>query len=111
MSLPSGASTSTYNLTAVYASAVEGLVTVVGYTDIGGVLRRVGIFNYNLKLNRWLGPINIENLVITGAGGNDPGRIRHLGGSGYDNLWMVGDRWKSTLFGSSRRVGWVLALE
>ncbi|PIE17384.1 MAG: hypothetical protein CSA65_09130 [Proteobacteria bacterium] len=104
-----GLGASSYQLTSVYADGKEGLVTIVGHIDIPGAVRQVVVFNYNTQLNRWFGPIPVETLPIAGIGNNDPGQVRHIGGSGYNNLWMVGDRWSSLVNG--RRVGWVLRLK
>ena len=96
-----------YQLTAVYAGSGDPITSVVGHVDIAGAVRQVGLFNYNRKLDRWFGPLPIATLPL--LGNTSPGQIRHIGGSGYDNLWMVGEHPAGLI--NPRPVGWVLQLK
>ena len=96
-----------YQLTAVYSGSSDPITSVVGYVDFAGAVRQVALFNYNRKLDRWFGPLPIGTFPLVAGGA--PGQIRHIGGSGYDNLWMVGEHPLGLL--NPRPVGWVLQLK
>jgi len=93
---------SSQTLNAVYASPAAGLVTIVGHrnTTTGRV---VALFNRNIELDRWFGPI-----IISQVPANDIDEIRDIGGKGYGDLWMVGRKLDVGPGGTPLIKGWIL---
>jgi hypothetical protein len=91
--------------TAVYSAPAEHLLTVAAFAGNPNG-RSVRIYNYNRALGRWLGPIN----VASPTGSNVSDEIRDIGGVGYGNLWLVGQR-QIQGGGPSHLEGWVLHLK
>ena len=96
----------TYSFDAVFSSDAAKLVTIVGHQDsLTG--RALVLFNYNTHLKRWLGPV-----VIHKAGKNNfKDLARDINGTGYANLWIVGNRVPITSPASAYTSGWILSLQ
>ena len=96
-----------YDFTAVYTSAASKLTTVVGHYDSSSSkVRRVRLFNYNHTLKRWFGPITIAETPY-----QSPDFILDVGGQGYNDLWMVGQREILGSSGKPQLAGWMLQLK
>jgi hypothetical protein len=95
-------SATNYSLDAVYSSPADNLVTIPAHRDVTGG-RAVVLYNYNSDLNRWFGPITVVQTAYAWSDG-----INDIGGQGYTNLWMVGQR---TAGIPSRTQGWILQLK
>ena len=102
--IPSQAS---YNFTAVYTSSATKLTTLVAYYDSSSSqVHRVRLFNYNHTLKRWFGPITIAETPY-----QSPDLILDIGGQGYSDLWMVGQREILGSSGKPQLAGWMLQLK
>ena len=100
-------SQSYYHFTAVYSSAKDKLTTVVGHYDsASSKVRRLRMFNYNHTLKRWFGPITIAETPY-----QSPDLILDVGGQGYSELWMVGQRKIVNTSGKPQLAGWMLQLK
>jgi len=96
-----------YNFTAVYSSLKDKLTTLVGYYDSSSSnKRRVHLFSYNHTLKRWFGPIPIAETPY-----QSPDLILDVGGQGYNDLWMVGQRQVLGSSGKPQMAGWMLQLK
>jgi hypothetical protein len=90
---------------AVYSSPTAGLVSIASHRATGST-RWVNLYNYNVALDRWFGPI----AVWTGSN-NGVNEIRDIGGVGYNDLWMVGTKEVVSSNGTSTVRGWILHLK
>ena len=98
---------SSYTFTAVFSSAALKLTSVVGHYDSSsGNVRRVRMFNYNHLLKRWFGPITVADTPHMA-----PDVIWDMGGQGYNNLWLVGQRQIVGSSGKPQLAGWMLQLK
>ena len=96
----------TYSFDAVFSSPASKLVTIVGRQDsLTG--RALVLFNYNSLLKRWLGPVVIHNAGTS----NFMDFGRDINGTGYANLWIVGNRVPITAPASAYTSGWILSLQ
>jgi len=90
---------------AVYTSAAAGLVSIASRRTSGST-RWVNLYNYNVALDRWFGP-----LTVWQGTDNYINEIRDMGGKGYDDLWMVGRKEVTSSNGTITIRGWILHLQ
>ena len=94
------------DLRAVFSSKKHNLVTVAGVRNSWGSSgRQVLLYNYNRKLDAWLGPV-----VLYKGSYNSPADILDIGGQDYNDIWLVGQKQVASS-GSNALKGWVLTLK
>lgn len=97
-------SQSSYQLTAVFSSPKDKLVTVAGYRNFGSG-RQVVLVNYNSELDRWFPASQVR-----WSAGDFTNELLDLGGQGYSALYAVGRRRVGSGSGT-KVVGWILTLK
>ena len=101
--IPSG---SNIDLLSVFSSKKDNLVTVVGVrNDWGNTGHKVQLYNYNRKLDAWLGPV-----VLYQGPRNTPVYMLDMGGADYSDAWLVGQK-EVTSSGVKVLSGWVMKLQ
>ena len=102
--IPSPSST---HFTAVYSSAKDKLTTLAAYRNSGGSKgHKVQLFNYNHDLKVWFGPINLSETAY-----GTPDYVLAMGGKGYTDLWLVGQRQITGSGGKPQLSGWMMQLK
>ena len=98
-------SQNSYDITAVYGSDKEQLVSLVTSRTSIFSGRRVQLFSYNMELDKWMPP-----LTLSQASWQAQDKVNDMAGQDYNPLWLVGT--KRTGSGSSaKELGWVMKLE